>query len=162
MSIHTSVGICTNVSSGGFDSVPGFPLQHKLLSKVPISSKRVVLQGSQLHEQPALGQSSQRTKLQSLEPNLAQHVGVVQLSARVAVVCLMHQLTALLTEKHAAVGSCHGEVAQHRTAAGTKPALPLYIATSKPLPNSFVLVSSTCCFLVTHHKPVQYKQSRWL
>ena len=80
-----------------------------------LSHVRVVLQGSQLQQQPALGQNTRQKKLQSLGPNLAS----VQLSARVAMVCLMHQLTALLKEKHAAEGDCHQELAQHRTAAGS-------------------------------------------
>lgn len=82
---------------------------------------RPLLQGSQLHQQADSSQSPHplHTKLQSGEPELAQHATSVQQSARVAMVCLMHQLAALLTSKDAALGSQQQEEAQHNTAAGS-------------------------------------------
>ena len=120
--------------------------------KFAVSRGTNALQASQLHQQPALGQNLQHTKLQSLGPNLAQHVTSGQLSARVAMVCLMYQLTALLTNKHAAAHDHHQEQAQNRTAAGSNTVAKgatkccHYTAALKSLPTSLMLLSSACCF----------------
>lgn len=66
-------------------------------------------------------QNTLHTELRSGEHNLAQHAPGVQQSARVAMVCLMHQLAVPLTSKDAAVGSQQQqEVAQHNLAAGSE------------------------------------------
>ena len=113
---HVHTHSCQHVSIGGLDNLQAFFLAAQAVSKVSVSRGEVFLQGSQ----PALGQKPQHSKLQSVGPSLAQHVTDVQLSARLAMLCLMHQLTALLTNKHAAAGGHHHDQAQHKTAAGSK------------------------------------------
>ena len=76
-----------------------------------------MLQGSRLQLQPALGQPTQLPNLHSLDLDVSQHAISVQLPARVAMVCLMHQL---VTHKAAPVGELDQDSAQHVAAAGSR------------------------------------------
>ena len=116
------MGVSIYDASGGIHTLQAVPLLHQLYgdSRLQVDFQ-FLLQGSQHHQQADLSQNTVNTKFHSDGPDLAQHGPSVQQSARVAMVCLMHQLAVPLTSKDAAVSSQQQQVAaQHNAAAGSR------------------------------------------
>lgn len=113
------MGVSIHDAFGGIHTWQAFPLLHQLYGDFQLQVDGPLLQGSPLNQQADLSQNTGQTGLHSDGPNLAQQHATLQQSARVAMVCLMHQLAVPLTSKDATVGSQQQQVAaQHDVAAG--------------------------------------------
>ena len=123
---HTAVGVSTHGAFGDVHTLQAFPLLHQLYGGFQLQVDGPVLQGSPLNQQADLSQNTGQTGLHSAGPDLAQqHAAGFQQSARVAMVCLMHQLAVPLTSKDVSVGSQQQQMAaQHDAAAGSNTVVP--------------------------------------